>query len=253
MDFIRKILDYYYTNTEQGRRERLLGLEAEFIDLTSDFPYYTLGIRALELTVNHNYDIYADMSFLCSEFYKQIFKAKSFTLIENYNSDENYYYSYIYIISNDPCLDIHLPLDNDVFYNIDLSNNSLLVHKEYVFEDVNFFNYLDNDVKLLNCDYYIASYVNYPSRKFSFDINRLNRLVNIFNNLSDSTLDLHICFLTETDYYEFISKLDPNMNYSSIDLSIHIKEKSNIDKESLKNNKSILIKNYNFRTVLLFI
>lgn len=95
--FIKRIIEYYRTNTDNGVREVIFGQPVpSFIELTPSFPYYEDGIRGVEFDGNYLKTIYVSMNFLKDDRFLRFFKNIPVVLVDTSDFDNkfiHYYYS----------------------------------------------------------------------------------------------------------------------------------------------------------------
>lgn len=126
---IKEIEDYYYINTDLGRREVALSLLPNEIVLESNFPYFDYGIRG----INYNreldsYSVYVDVKFLFTDLYNEVsknsyFELDAFRVISNELNLENKVINF----SNQLRFEVNLEgftylCDKSQYFLIELSN-----------------------------------------------------------------------------------------------------------------------------------
>lgn len=231
----------HYFNTELGKREIALNLATTHINLTSDFPYYDLGIRALGIEEYFDidnfidseiYKFYVDFKFLFTSFYK-----------DYCDSSDNYMLSSVIIISNeDNIRDETISIGSKLLFDMEFKGSNMkLCLDKYVLttdsifqlEKLGFITYLD-----MTKNRYMI-YVDAKNQPISEIINKLNLLFKDLNKILDLVLIVRGLNYEESLNYlnVLLDKMDEN-KYLKIGLVVY----KNLDRKSFKEFRELLSK-----------
>lgn len=226
----QEIENYYYINTDAGRRERAMNLSLDYIALSNDFPYYDIGVRGIKKRdfyiddeLIENYTYYVDVYFLFTDIY-----------LNNINND-SFYIDNIIIISNennlsnmDICYTKFLSSDIDLSgFNYIISKNPDVESSMSYFTSHECLNILKSKVKYdLPFEYIEVEYI--IENK---DIKNINKVIKTFNTLTHKFIknnkNIFIIFnlylyMDYVDALKFLKMLMPklNLNYSNVLLEV---------------------------------
>lgn len=206
---IKYIEDYYYSNTDSGRRESALFLRPDYIDLDCNFPLYDCGLRKIEYDYENGvYVLYVDVVFFYSDLYKYISFIK-----------ESFSY-FVHVISNDKNIkNLEFLYFDSLVFDINISNFTCILNSETLFIDSEGIDYLiEKGIKFKAvCDnyrlikYFDGSIIDYD--KFS---NKFNIL---FANTDYAEIHFKLCgdYKNSLNFLKFIfPKLTCNKNITLI-------------------------------------
>lgn len=221
---LSKILNYY-VNTDIGSREKALCLETEFINFTTDFPYYNVGLRGVEFLDSYNV-YHIDLKYLIN-YFDHVSKR-----------NENNSYDIYVVVSNDYKSSLEIKdfyCSTNVYFNIDMSNYNMLNsdhYSTYLNGDV-FLNWYDSnitcgfhnytiyydltDLSLENMDLYVSnleilkklvSYINSKPKSF---YKRKNKSIGLNISIIDNG---GFCTERDFDFLDDCRLYFDNFNYS---------------------------------------
>lgn len=204
-EIVKDILDYYRKSEQYGRQECLCLPHNEII-LTSDYPYYNIGIRGVYINTDENL-------FDCTS---NIYVTLDLSFIHHFSLSHLICSSrFIYLfISNDFNLS-HLVLDLNVYYlvdyiyfNIDMSSHKLINSKgnPLYLDSSLYMNWLNSGLSLELSSYYVVCSLRYSE---SDDLSFFYDNFNLFYSLNSKHIGVNLKLYVEncSELYDFIGNL----------------------------------------------
>lgn len=269
---VRNIIDFYYENTENGKREVVFNLPLSYIELTPFFPYYDRGIRGLEFDDSRLKAIYVSMKFLSDEIFFNYYRYSTNIIVidvSDYDlSSMHYYYSNMKFLDNNMSnlYNINLYLRNNYlsfndlrncrkYENINLipmSNTSSITYSNKIVYDFTYLIatnlYLDSSNLNEFVDFvfddikYLLTYFNI-SGSLNIELNNIIMQYEDYLNNNTDRNDKKLC-------YEFLSLFIVKYQLLDEDWKAKFKRYINFDIRNSKFGKELLNKNIEFYSYL---